>query len=142
MSQLLDDLIKQKRDDTESYEAFLKKAEELVQRMGKGHSDAGIPSALHGNPEATSVYRNLPERLFEPNPPVAGAVQGAETSYGDDRLALTMKIDRAIREKAPADWKGDETRERELLNALFPLLNRDRKATEAIFDIIKKQPNY
>jgi type I restriction enzyme R subunit len=29
-----------------------------------------------------------------------------------------------------------------VLNALFPLLARDRQATQAIFDIIKNQPDY
>jgi type I restriction enzyme R subunit len=142
MSQLLDDLIKQKRDDTDSYEEFLRKAEELVRRMNQGHANSGTPAELHGNPEATAVYRNLPDYLFAPTAPAGGAVQEPEAPYGDERLALTMKIDHAMREKAPAGWKGDETREREVLNALFPILNRDRKATMAIFEIIKNQPGY
>lgn len=53
-----------------------------------------------------------------------------------------MRIDRTVREQAPAGWKGDETRETQLANALFPLLERDRKATQALFDIIKEQPGY
>jgi type I restriction enzyme R subunit len=27
-------------------------------------------------------------------------------------------------------------------NAIFPLLNRDREATQALFEIIKNQPGY
>ena len=142
MSDLLDDLIKQKQQETIDYEEFLKRAEALVRRMSKGHADSGLPSQLHGNPEATAVFRNLPDRLFAAAEPAEGVVQEPEASYGNERLALTMKIDRAMREKAPADWKGDDTRERKVLNALFPLLNRDREATEAIFDIIKNQPGY
>jgi type I restriction enzyme R subunit len=45
-----------------------------------------------------------------------------------------------MHEQAPAGWLGDETREKQVLNALFPLLKRDRKATLAIFEIIKNQP--
>ena len=40
MSKLLDDLIKQSRADTVTYEAFLQKAEELVQRMAQKNSGA------------------------------------------------------------------------------------------------------
>jgi type I restriction enzyme R subunit len=29
-----------------------------------------------------------------------------------------------------------------VLNALFPIMDRDRKATLAVFDIIKNQPGY
>lgn len=142
MSQLLDDLIGQKQQETIEYEEFLKRAEALVKRMGKGHTDSDIPTKLHGNPEATAVYRNLPDNVFAPAAPAGGALQEPEASYGDQRLALTMKIDRAMRDQAPADWKGDQARESIVLNALFPLLNRDREATEAIFDIIKNQPGY
>jgi type I restriction enzyme R subunit len=47
-----------------------------------------------------------------------------------------------MRENAPAGWKGDPAREAQVLNALFPLMNRNREATRAIFDIIKNQPGY
>ena len=42
-----------------------------------------------------------------------------------------------MREKAPAGWKGDDTREKHVLNALFPLLGQDGEATRAVFAIIK-----
>jgi len=29
-----------------------------------------------------------------------------------------------------------------VLNAIFPILSRDREATKALFEIIKKQPGY
>jgi type I restriction enzyme, R subunit len=58
------------------------------------------------------------------------------------RADLALLIDRTIRERAPAGWKGDDTRERQVLNAIFPLLNRDREATLALFEIIKHQAGY
>lgn len=144
MSLLLDDLIKQKRDDTKSYEEFLRNAEALLKRMAKDQKDAGIPSQLQGNPEAVVIYRNLPDRLFDPHnqPEPERAPADSRASYGDPRLNLTMKIDLAMRHKAPAGWKGDEARESEVLNALFPLLGKDEEATLAIFEIIKNQPGY
>src|SRR5882672_1496619 len=48
MSKLLNDLIKQSRADAVAYEAFLKKAEELVKHMAKKDAIAGVPTALHG----------------------------------------------------------------------------------------------
>ncbi len=142
MSTLLNDLIRQKQEETVSYEEFLNQAEALVRRMGQGQSGAGIPSVLHGKPEATAIYRNLPDSLFEPEPPTGSILEEPKMIFGDPRLSLTMKIDRAIREKAPANWKGDDTREGVVSNVLFPLLKRDREVTQAIFDIIKNQPGY
>ncbi len=71
MSKLLDDLIKQSRADAAAYEAFLKKAEELVKRMAKKDAVAGVPAVLHGKPEAIVLYNNLPDIL------AGGAIDGA-----------------------------------------------------------------
>ena len=63
-------------------------------------------------------------------------------SADEDRAALALRLDLVVRERAPAGWKGDETRERTVQNAIYPLLDRDREATQALFDIIKNQPGY
>lgn len=140
MSKLLLDLIRQRRDDTESYEEFLKKAEELANNLMKGRPTAGVPAALHGKRGAIAVYNNLPDIL--PGQTSGGGILEGAGPYGDDRLGLTLEIDRAMREQAPADWKGDDMREKQVLNALFPLMNRDREATRALFEIIKNQSDY
>ena len=58
------------------------------------------------------------------------------------RAVLALLIDQTVRERAPAGWKGDDTREKQLLNALYPILSRDRVATQAMFEIIKNQSGY
>jgi type I restriction enzyme, R subunit len=60
----------------------------------------------------------------------------------DKRVALALEIDRTMRERAPAGWKGDQAREAQVLNALFPLLGRNREATLALFELVKNQPGY
>ena len=140
MSKLLDDLIKQKRDDTESYEEFLRKAESLVKQMAKGQSDDGIPHELIGKPEAVVIYNNLPSILADANDPTE--VREPSADYGNTRLNLSLEIDHAMREKAPAGWRGDDTREKQVLNALFPLLRKNRNATMALFELIKNMPGY
>ena len=62
--------------------------------------------------------------------------------FGNERLRLALEIDRVMRERAPAGWKGDQAREAQVLNALFPLLDRDREATAALFELLKNQPGY
>jgi type I restriction enzyme, R subunit len=133
MSKLLDDLIRQSRVDTAAYEEFLRKAEALAKRLAEKHPEPGVPAVLHGKPEAIALFNNLdsiPATSF--HPPTAD----------DDRAALALEIDLTVREHAPAGWKGDDTRERQVLNVLFPMLDRDRDATLALFDIIKNQPGY
>ncbi len=138
MSKLLVDLIKQSREDAAAYELFLKNAERLVQRIAEKGAIDGVPFELHGKPEAIAIFNNLPEILAKST---SGALQGGaqERQYCID---MTLRIDQAIRVQAPAGWKGDELRERQVLNALFPLLGRDREVTRAVFEIAKQQPGY
>jgi type I restriction enzyme R subunit len=133
MSKLLEDLIQQRRNETLAYEEFLQRAEELVKRMGRQHPDTDIPAVLHGNPEATVLFNNLDS--------IPAATFQCPTDDAE-KAALALEIDQAMREHAPAGWKGDDTREKQVLNALFPLLARDRTATRALFDIIKNQAGY
>jgi type I restriction enzyme R subunit len=134
MSELLNDLIKQKRDDIDSYEAFLKRAEELVKRMGKKNTGSH-PSVLNGMPEAIVLFNNLatiPATTFQC------------PADEDEKAQLALNLDKTMREKAPAGWKSDAEGPRgiQVMNALFPIMSRDREAMLAIFDIIKNQPGY
>ncbi len=138
MSKLLQDLIKQARDDAAAYERFLKDAEALVQRLAHKHNVAGVPAVLHGHPEAIVLYRNLP--VFPPGSPVETRDEGPDDR--ERRAVIALRIDQAMRESAPAGWKGDPAREAQVLNALFPIMGRDREATRVIFQIIKQQAGY
>lgn len=140
MSRLLDDLIQQSRDGTVAYERFLKDAEALVKRLAKKDSTADEPASLRGNPEAIVIYRNLPDVLGNSGNPLA--VHERSQQENETLAELALKIDQAMREHAPAGWKGDETRERQVLDALFPIMSRDRTATLALFEIVKHQNGY
>ncbi|MCX7417998.1 MAG: type I restriction endonuclease subunit R [Planctomycetia bacterium] len=132
MSKLLNDLIKQSRNDTAAYEAFLLQAEALVKRMAQKNT-GGHPHVLNGYPESIVLFNNLasiPATTFQ-----------CPTDE-DEKAKLALEIDLAMRERAPAGWKGDDTREKQVLNALFPIMARDREATQAIFEIIKNQRGY
>ncbi|QOY86159.1 type I restriction endonuclease subunit R [Paludibaculum fermentans] len=141
MSKLLEDLIKQSREDTREYEEFLRQAEALVRRLAANQSDDGVPPALRGHREAIVIFNNLPQILAAGRPDSAD-----ESEPGPDdeteRATLALEIDRVIREHAPAGWKGDQAKEAQVKNALFPAMKRNREATLALFELIKNQPGY
>jgi type I restriction enzyme R subunit len=141
MSKLLDDLIKQSRADAAAYEEFLRKAEDLFKRLAAKQPDADVPAGLHGHPEAIVIFNNLPQ-ILAADDSSPKRVAEPDTQEVEKRMLLALKIDRTIREQAPAGWKGDETRERQVLNALFPLLDRNRAVTLALFELVKNQPGY
>jgi type I restriction enzyme, R subunit len=133
MSQLLDDLIQQQRNDTASYEAFLQAAEALAQQLGRGQPGTNVPACLQGRPGAIVLFNNL------------ASLDVTTFQCPEDveaKAAIALALDTAMRERAPAGWKGDEIREKQVLNAIFPIMNRDRTATTAIFEIIKNQSSY
>ena len=132
MSKLLDDLIRQSRAGATAYEAFLKRAEDLVKRIARKDTGAH-PPVLNGFPGGIVLFNNLDHIP-------ATSFQCPKDDDGKAKLAL--ELDQAMREKAPAGWKGDEVREKQVLNAIFPIMSRDRQATQAIFEIIKNQPGY
>ncbi len=132
MSQLLDDLIAQSRQDAEAYEKFLKQAEALAQRLVK-KVGGDYPAVLHGKPEAVVLYRNLAS---------IPAVTFKCPEDEEERAELALKIDLAMQEKAPAGWKGDPVREKTVGNAIYLLMGKDKAATQAIVDIIRQQPGY
>jgi type I restriction enzyme R subunit len=142
MSLLLDDLIQQSRADAAAYAEFLRKAQALVTRLAAKHSDDVIPAALKGRREATVIYTNLPRILAGGEVPQDEGVGEAPTESADQRLELTLKIDRAMREEAPAHWRGIPERESMVKNTLFRILSPDRQATIALFELIKNQPGY
>ena len=133
MSKLLDDLIKQSRQDAAAYEEFLRKAEALVKRLAAKQPDGDVPAVLHGKPEATVLFNNLasiPATTFQCPADL------------EEKAELALQIDMAVRESAPAGWRGDQAREAQVLNALYPILERDREATTAVFEIVKHQQGY
>lgn len=132
ISKLLEDLIKQKRDDTTAYEKFLQRAEALVKKM-VAKNNGNHPHVLNGHLEAIALFNNLA------NIPSTTFVCPTDD---DAKAMLAFELDQAMREQAPAGWKGDDTREKQVLNSLFPIMSRDRVATQAIFEIIKNQPGY
>ena len=133
MSRLLDDLIALKRTITESYEEFLQKAEALVHQVSGKAMTGSHPISLNVNLEAIHLYNNL-DRI--------PADRFQCPADADGRVKLALAIDRTMREKAPAGWKGDDTREKQVINALYENLDRDSKATYAVFEIVRNQSGY
>jgi type I restriction enzyme, R subunit len=132
MSKLLEDLIQQSREDAAAYEQFLKEAETLVKRLAQKNS-GNHPVVLNAHPGAIALFNNLA---------TISATTFQCPADEDAKAKIALALDQSMREHAPAGWKGDETREKQVLNALFPIMGRDREATRAIFQVIKQQAGY
>jgi len=115
-------------------------AEALAKKLAKAQPDAGMPAALHGNREAMVLYNNLADILVQAGEPFV--MTDPVSADGDEQLQLALKLDVAVKTHAPADWRGDQARESQVLNAIYPILNKNKTATLAVFELVKNQPGY
>jgi type I restriction enzyme R subunit len=116
MSDLLTDLVKQRRDEAIQYAEYLEKIAELV-RSAKTGSGTAYPSAID----------------------TAGRKALFDNLDGDE--ALTLEIDCLVRDSAKHGWRGHPMKEKRIRNALKTALNED-KTIETILEILKQHNEY
>jgi type I restriction enzyme R subunit len=126
MSELLDALIKKRREAAISYEEYLKEIEELSRSVARPEEEAGYPSEL-----STVYQRALYDNLE--------AVDDL-----DERLELVTKLDEVIRRDAKDDWRGHHFKEKEVKNLIMRELDARgvRELTPDIFELVKNQSGY
>lgn len=116
MSELLTDLIRQRREDAIDYAEYLERIADLVRAAKAGHGGDYPDTITTAGQKA--LYDNL----------------------GNDE-ALTLKVDRAVRETAPFGWRGNRMRERKVWRCLQQILD-DPDDLERVFEILKNQNEY
>lgn len=143
MSALLDEIIAARKARAIEYEAYLQRIATLARQVEAGQAD-DTPEELKNSPALRALYNNLKQ----PAPPPAGFEGAAEaeatTVYvvrSDPVLHLALRIDAAIKQVRPDDWRGVEARERVIKHALYDIL-QDVAEVERIFLIVKAQKEY
>jgi type I restriction enzyme R subunit len=116
MSALLDEVIKERKVNATTYEEYLKKIAQLAAHVMEGKKDT-TPTVLN-TPALRALYHNLDS---------------------DEDLALTLHEN--IMERKPNGWRGIDTRERTVKQAIYEVLG-NVEDTERIFEIVKKQSEY
>jgi type I restriction enzyme R subunit len=139
MSELLDALIAQRRQEALDYRAYLERIVELARRVAEPENQAEYPTEIN-NAALRALYDNL-EGVG------AQVVRERPDPYRPDanedpREALALSIDRAIRDVKKADWRGNRFKEREVRNAIQNVIGADRGLVDALFEIVKNQREY
>jgi type I restriction enzyme R subunit len=117
MSELLDSLIKQRRDKAVEYEQYLAKLLVLAKQVQEPSGSGDYPQAMNSSAKR-ALYDNL-----EKNEDVALAV---------DYAVLSSKKD---------GWRGHKVKEKEVRYAVKRVLNDDQ-LTDRIFELVKNQSDY
>lgn len=116
MSTLLDEIIKQRKEQAIDYKHYLKKVAELARNVADGQTDV-TPDSLD-TPAKRVLYANLAENE-----------------------GLSIRVDKAVRENKQAMWRGNLAKENVIKGSLYKELN-DIDEVNRIFEIIKQQQEY
>ena len=116
MSQVLDEIIRFRKQQAEAYEEYLRRIADLARQLQQQTADT-TPSELD-SPGKRALWSNL---------------------NGD--LELALHIDRTVRQVRPDDWKGVQAKEQVIKAALFGLL-QDTAEVERLFAVLVAQPEY
>ena len=136
MSELLDALIRQRRQGAMDYKAYLARIVALAKQV-RQPEPGRYPLAVN-NPARRALYDNLKDVPGLED--LIGKNQVADTSAGAAEIAA-LAVDDAVRRVRKADWRGNRFKEREVRNAVGGVL-RDDALTDRIFGIVKAQRGY
>ncbi|GAM75659.1 type I restriction-modification system [Vibrio ishigakensis] len=128
MATLLDELIKQRREQVISYQEYLEQIRALAKKVVNPTSNSA-----HNYPDSVDTF----------------AKQALYDNFGNDEV-LTTQVDTAVRLNKEADWLGDTFKERKIENAILEATNDfgmdDDDAIDEqldrMMDIIKAQREY
>jgi type I restriction enzyme R subunit len=139
MSQLLDALILQRKQEAIDYRAYLARIVELTRTLGKPEGHTSYPTSIATDP-LRALYDNLgdAQAAVVPSPGAAWGSDGAAAGPEGHAVAL----DAAIRRVKKADWRGNRFKEREVRNAIRSVLGEHDALVDRIFEIVKAQRDY
>ena len=120
MSELLDAIIEERRNQAINYQEYLEKIKSLARKVVKPQGDAK-------NPYPTSIDTQAKRALFD--------------NLESDEV-LANKIDAAIRYTKKADWVGDRFKEREIANAIREEAAGYNVDIAAVLELAKNQRDY
>ncbi|MDO8475263.1 MAG: type I restriction endonuclease subunit R [Candidatus Rokubacteria bacterium] len=139
MSELLDALIAQRKQEAMDYKAYLARIVALTKQVSQPETQSSYPSSIN-SAALRALYDNLEDASVL-------AVRERPAPYGsapaaDAREARALAVDRAIRQIKKADWRGNKFKEREVRNAIQSVLGADAGLGGTIFEIVKNQREY
>jgi type I restriction enzyme R subunit len=118
MSELLDALIKQRRQDALKYEEYLSRIVELTKKAKNPATGGFYPGALN-TPAKRALYDNLGK---------------------NEELALA--VDNAVRETSQDEWRGNPFKLKRVKYAIKKVLKNNDAAADQVLDLVKNQNEY
>ena len=132
MSALLDALIEERRQQALEYEEYLKKIQELAEKVKNPAASVHYPYGID-TPAKQALFDTLSavNNLDEIGP--TGMVADGDDAKSRAQI-LALEIDDAIRQTKKDGWRGNTFKEREIKNAIRRVLGPHDDLVEEIFE--------
>lgn len=123
MSELLNALIEQRRQEALDYKEYLSRIVDLTRRAARHEKQGHYPKGID-TPAKQALYDNLAQDA-----------------------TLTIELDERIRAVKKADWRGNKFKEREVRNAISEVLGTQMRESEipdvdTVLELVKNQSDY
>ena len=118
MSELLDALIQQRKEEAIDYNTYLEELVELAGKVQKPSRSDEYPDSVN-TPAKRALYDNL-----------------------DRDEAVAVRVDDAARRTRKDDWRGNRFKEREVRNVVREELGKYATRADDIFELVKNQREY
>ncbi|MYA22462.1 MAG: type I restriction endonuclease subunit R, partial [Gemmatimonadetes bacterium] len=135
MSELLEALIRQRKQEAIDYKEYLAQIVDLTRETSRPETQASYPASIN-SPALRALFDNLVVLV-----PTAREPLDTEPPI-DIREVKALALDRAVRRVKKADWRGSRIKEREIRNAIHAELGGNESLVNAIFEIVKAQSEY
>ena len=138
MSELLDALIAQRKQEAIDYKAYLVKVVDLTKQVSNPEATSLYPPAVN-NSACRALYDNLKDvsGLDE----LLHVGERVSDTPADVAEIAARAVDDTIRRVKKADWRGNRFKEREVHSAITEVLG-DGALVAQIFEIVKAQRDY
>jgi len=141
MSELLDALIQERREQALEYEEYLERLVELSKKVRQPAESGSYPPSIN-SPARGALYDNLKGR-----PELEAIADESQKAADVADLAdlaehLAWAIDDVVRNTKKDDWRGNRFKEREVCNAIVEVLGPHDELVDMIFEIVKHQHEY
>ncbi len=138
MSELLDALIEQRRQQALGYKEYLEKIVELTRQTKNPKGSPDYPPSIN-NGARRALYDHLKDvEILEERISPAQGVQDC----ADPAEAAALAVDDEIRRVKKAGWRGNRFKEREVWNAIKSAVGDDEALAEELFELAKNQREY
>ena len=134
MSELLDALILQRKQEAVDYKEYLAAIVDLTRKVSNPEAQSSYPQSI-----TSASLRALFDNM---DGPADAPVSGGDESTAGWRETKALALDHAIRSVKKADWRGNRLKEREVRNAIKSELGGNEGLIGTIFEIVKAQSDY